>query len=169
MYGMASRQRAAGKGREGRFIRNLRRLMNCWIQKRSKRQGVPECVRTEGIMNSPRLYNPAASTTPRGMPARGPNPLPVLTSNRDDFKLGIDFLLQHPFDGHQRATQRTWATAAGALVANAERVVFQADNLQIAAIACQCRSYFLVEYFIDPEQTRVVAGYRGNRAAHCGC
>ena len=92
-----------------------------------------------------------------------------LTSNGDDFKLGIDFLLQHPFDGHQRAAQRTWATAAGALVANAERVVFQADNLQIAAIACQCRSYFFVEYFIDPEQTRVIAGYRGNRAAHCGC
>jgi len=48
-----------------------------------------------------------------------PRPVGFLTLNCDDLKFWIDFLLQHAFDGHERTGQRTWATATGALVADA--------------------------------------------------
>lgn len=46
--------------------------------------------------------------------------------NSYDFKLRVNLLLEHSFDSHQRARQRAWATAACALIAYVERVLFDA-------------------------------------------
>ena len=66
--------------------------MDYWIQKRSKRRAVPEYLRTprggEGILGLNLILMIRSLL------------LPVLTLDRDDFNLGIDFLLQHAFDGH---------------------------------------------------------------------
>src|SRR2546422_2601973 len=98
-----------------------------------------------------------------------PGPLPtgegVLWLDRDNFKFRIDFLLQHAFDSHQRAGKGTWATAASALITNAECVVLQADDLKIPAVSHQSRSHLLVENFIDAQKPRVVARDRRDRAA----
>ncbi|MEA2206454.1 MAG: hypothetical protein QOE77_3230 [Blastocatellia bacterium] len=42
--------------------------------------------------------------------------------NRDDFQIGINFLLQHSLDGHQCSGQGTGTTTARALIADAKRV-----------------------------------------------
>src|SRR6185436_13567619 len=45
----------------------------------------------------------------------------LLDSNH--FQLRIDLFFQHTLDRHQRSGQRTWASAAGALIANLQSVL----------------------------------------------
>ena len=50
------------------------------------------------------------------------------TSNGDYFHLRIHFLFEHSLDGHQRTSQRTRATAASALVTDAQGVLLQSEH-----------------------------------------
>src|SRR5688500_20366831 len=67
-------------------------------------------------------------------------------SDSDYFEVRIDFLFQHSLDRHQSAGQRAWATAAGALVANAQRVIVESKHFKITSVAHQRRSYSLIQY-----------------------
>ena len=80
----------------------------------------------------------------------------VYRLNCDDFQFGIDFLFEHAFDGHQGAGERTRATAAGALVTDAQGVIVQTKNFEITAVAHQRRSDFLIQNLVDLQQPRIV-------------
>src|SRR5687767_1221796 len=86
----------------------------------------------------------------------------------DDFQFRIDFSLEHAFDGHECAGQRTRTTAAGPLVTDCQCVVFEVDDFQITAVTRQVRPHFLVENFIDLQKTWVIAGDGSDCASNRG-
>src|SRR5688500_13108527 len=83
----------------------------------------------------------------------------------DDFDVGVNLLFDKTFDAHQRACQRTGATAAGALIAYGQRVAFERDHVEPAAVGGEVGAYLLVEHLVDAQQPRVVAHHRAQRAA----
>src|SRR3712207_2352290 len=78
-------------------------------------------------------------------------------SDRDDLYLGVYLLLHEPLDCHERAAQRTRATAARALVVNRELLVFEREHFEPAAVGREVRPYLLVENLVDAREPRVVA------------
>src|SRR5205085_10293796 len=83
----------------------------------------------------------------------------------DDFDVGVDLLSDEALDAEERARERAGATAAGALVADGERLVVEREHFQPAAVRGEIGAHLLVQNLVDAREARVVAHERAERAA----
>src|SRR5215471_2299816 len=87
-------------------------------------------------------------------------------SDRDHLKLRVDLLSQHAFDGHQRSGEGTGTAAARSLVTNLQSMIGEIENFEIASVTHQIWPDFLVQYLVNLQQARVIAGDRGDGATY---
>src|SRR5687767_10496171 len=88
-------------------------------------------------------------------------------SDGKDGNIGIDLVLDHVLDRHQRAGQRAGAAPARALVADLQRGILKSDHLQPAAVAGKVGPNAVVKQGVYLGDLRVVVCRRGYRSTDC--